>query len=252
MCHQSIFSFIKCQHTAQALTICNEKNHTPPQPCLEVWEGDFFLFDTICKGCQAVLNTQGQKNGQRIPRCVDGIHQSMPFEYVVGGQLPWNQPWYDAHMPPRANMVVWSEYDGWKIWDEQLSLIFLSVRDATPVRSPPCPKMFTTLSLSTAEASAPGCPQKRSYCHGHSNKQRVCTPRQEVSQYEAMHKPSIKQTDAQQTCPADQTHFQSESKHRVRFLPAAEIQYFTEDTAVGVPGTERRGRRKPRYMMPTA
>lgn len=243
MCHQTIFSFIKCNHTAQALTICNEGILVPLQPCLDTWEGDFIQFDTICAGCQAVYILKGEKDGQCMPKDVRGVYDTMPFEYVVKGKLPWSQPGWDAQKPPRVNFVVWSEWDDWKIWDEQLSCLILGKRDAIDDYESTCLQGDTLFPPSTDEIPAT---QEPTWCRGHPGKQCDCSPQQKATQYTTLNKPSIKRRspEPQQppTCPmaaaaaaaaaADEAPPpQPKSKPRVRFLEMADVQYYGEDSA---------------------
>lgn len=256
MCHQSIFSFIKCHHTAQALTICSEGTFAPLRPCLENLDGDFIQFDAVCKGCQAVFLLQGEKDGRRMPTDVKGIHDTMPFGYVVGGQLPWSQPWYDAKKPPKATLVVCSERDSWRIWEESLVSLVLSTRDseedddddATTATIPDSPCLQDALtpwsSSSPSAMETPASPsvtckrQKRMCCD--FSQQRGCSPPwlppEAPPTCEAKHKSSIKRTEERPLSPAaaaadQQIPSRPRSKPRVRFLPNAEVQYFVEDTA---------------------
>lgn len=231
MCHQSIFSFVKCRHTAEALTICSEGNLRPVQRCLDTWwEGDFIQFDTVCAGCRAVFLLQGEKNGQCLPKGVKGIHETMPFEYVIGSQLPWSQPRYNAQKPPKVGMVVWSEWDSWKIWEEHLLSLILSQRD-NAVGHMSSPSQEAPTSPSRADTPVSATQQEQTCSHEQSGKQRRDSPRRITPQFEAQHKSSIKRTDEQQLSPTQQTSSQPRPKHRVRFVPTAEVQFYMEDKA---------------------
>lgn len=239
MCHQSIFSFTKCHHTAQTLKICRQGTLAPLQPCRNAWEGDFFQFDAICKGCQAVLLLQGDKkeNGLLsvvIPIGVKGNYETMSYKYVVEGQLPWSPLWYAAaaaQKPPRASMLD----NSWRLCEGQVSssLALGRLDTAMPVcksscrkapSSPSSSKAKTPSALASAAAAPPPAPTKTS-----------SAPAAAQQQKHIRHKSSTQRADEQQLPLADQALAQpSRPKHRVHFLPTAEVQYFKQDTAANL------------------
>lgn len=249
MCHQSIFSFTKCHHTAQTLNICRQGTLAPPQPCRNAWEGVLFQSDAICKGCQAVILLQGGRKenglwGVVIPKTVKGNHETMPYKYVVEGQLPWGPLWYAAtaaaQKPPNASLAD----NSWKLGEGQASYLSSSsalgkLDTVTPVRKLSCQKAPSSPSSSRAKpppASTPVAAPAPAAVPDPAPPALAKTssaPAAAQQQQHTRQKSSTKRADEQQQlAPADQALAQpSRPKHRVHFLPTAEVQYFKQDTA---------------------